>query len=191
MSMKANTVFVIYENEKVPLLKDGGEHSSIAASNILNNLGLKGYEADEIDEEDPEVFCETLGRKGDNIMIGAYSHGFIMDTKLLLIAGTDEPCPLRDRILNIYGKGIVLFINLHGTFNYYAYALYEKGELLRAKAGTLDIPVVRDIGVPLPSEKHALDGSHATLLVADAILGMKILGSDNPFIPVLQSFYPS
>jgi hypothetical protein len=191
MSIKANTAFIIYKNKKVPLLKDYSEHSSIAASNILNNLGLKGYEADEIDEEDPEVFCETLGLRGDNIMIGAYSHGFIMDTELLLTAGTDEPCPLRDKILNIYGEGTVLFINLNGTFNYYAYALFEEGTLLRAKHGTLDTPVGRDYGIPLPAEKDARDGSHAALLVANAILGIAILGSENPYFPVLQSFYPS
>lgn len=79
--------------------------------------------------------------------------------------GIDYPSRLSGRFLDAAGKRNVTLHAMHSVVDWFAYAVWEQGRLIRALSLSPDSGIIENIGEPLPferpfwAEEHRVDGS--------------------------------
>jgi hypothetical protein len=87
-------------------------------------------------------------------MIGAYEQAvFLADRDIIFECFDKRDNRYFQNCLSLYPKGKLLIFLLHSVTNYFGYAYYENGALVREFSGSSDDGVVSDVGEPLAEEK--------------------------------------
>src|SRR5262249_52987925 len=88
------------------------------------------------------------------LVIGAYDGAAIVAGQDLVFGTvTGEKPSLLRRLLELYPDADILVVELHSVVNYFAYAYYRRGELLRAYAGSADNGILVETGDLQPEEQ--------------------------------------
>jgi hypothetical protein len=128
-------------------------HEPTRADKVIAKLGYAGFEKRE--RTTIEVYPEEK-----TFIIGAYDQAvFLADRDLIFNCFEDRKQELFQRALSLYPSGKLLMVVLHSVVNYFGYAYYENGELLREFSGGADQGVISDVGELQPEERPAFENS--------------------------------
>ena len=83
--------------------------------------------------------------------------------------GIDKPSKLKPHFLNAATGSKVYLHAMHSVVDWFAYAIWENGKLVRSLSLAPDNGIIEDIGARLPFEEPFWDGTHP--LVAEGDLG--------------------
>jgi hypothetical protein len=96
----------------------------------------------------------------DEICIGCFPGISIVAAKEF---GIDYPSQLPVRFIEAGGKGTVTIHAMHSVVDWFAYAQWTNGELIRALSLSPDSGIMEDIGGRFPFEEPYWSGLHATV----------------------------
>lgn len=102
---------------------------------------------------------DELTTKKSHVAVGAYEHGFILCDTAGMEPEFKFPGVLIEQIHRLYPRSIVLSLELAGVCNYFCYAIYENGELIRAYGGSPFDGIVVDHGDPVAEEIDYFENS--------------------------------
>lgn len=129
------------------------EHNPERADQVLPSLGYEQCFSRESSE------LEIYPDEG-KLFIGAYEKAlYIADRDIIYACFEDRSKPYFQNALKLYPEGKLLIVVLHSVVNYFGYAYYEKGKLLREYSGSGDDGVLSEIGELQPEEKPAFERS--------------------------------
>ncbi|MBY0503249.1 MAG: hypothetical protein K2X03_05045 [Bryobacteraceae bacterium] len=119
------------------------------------------------------------------LFIGAYPGGYFIGHDSLWL-GT--PGPLFEKVTHRFSSSTVLALGLHSVTDFWAYALFEAGELKRVHVGAVDEGIMADYGLPLPEESEGSDGEELVFSIAARMTGCP-LDQDGPHIELPMSVF--
>jgi Family of unknown function (DUF6928) len=125
-------------------------HDSDRARTLLVDLGYGKVRSVGIKSLDFAIWPVNKGTFG----LGVYECGAILsDVSAIYGSVAEGPKPVVDRLLRLYPDARALVMELESTANYFGYALYENGCLVRAYGGNADDGIVVDEGSLQPEER--------------------------------------
>jgi hypothetical protein len=74
--------------------------------------------------------------------------------------GLDYPSKLPQRFIDAGGRGAITLHAMHSVVDWFAYAFWENGRLVRALSLSPDNGIIEDIGARLPFEEPYWSGEH-------------------------------
>lgn len=74
--------------------------------------------------------------------------------------GIDHPSKLHQRFIAAGGNGIVTLHAMHSVVDWFAYAIWENGKLVRSLSLSPDSGILEDIGQRMPFEEPYWSGGH-------------------------------
>jgi len=129
-------------------LGEAPKHDPAKASEIREKLGYK--EPTKREQSTLEPYPES-----GTYMIGAYEKAvFIADQDKIFDCFDNRTNPYFQKALNLYPDGTLLMFALHDVVNYFGYAYYEHGQLVREFQGSAEEGNISDIGQLQPEEKE-------------------------------------
>lgn len=75
-------------------------------------------------------------------------------------AGKDYPSKIDRRFIEAAGKGTLTLHAMHSVVDWFAYAIWRDGKLVRALSVSPDSGILENIGTPLPFEEPYWAGKH-------------------------------
>jgi hypothetical protein len=125
------------------------QHDSLAARDLIARLGLGPYRSLGLTDFDHGIY-PARGR----LVIGAYDGAAIVAERDLVVGTvTGKTGLILARLLERFPAAELLVLELHSVVNYFAYASYRQGQLLRAYAGSADDGVLVELGQVQPEER--------------------------------------
>jgi hypothetical protein len=103
------------------------------------------------DDAGPATFEQAI--YPDTLYIGAYEGAALVAEPTLRFEALRPDHPVTAALSRRFPTGGVLTVGLDNGNNYFAYAYFEGGHLLRAYAGDIDDTVTLERGEPLPEEE--------------------------------------
>lgn len=129
------------------------QHLPAKASDIREKLGYKVPTSREQSSLEPYPESGTY-------MIGAYDRAvFLADQDKIFDCFDHRDNTYFQKALTLYPEGTLLMFVLHSVVNYFGYAYYEKGQLIREFSGGADKGVISDFGELQPEEKEIFANS--------------------------------
>ncbi|MCA9800441.1 MAG: hypothetical protein KC777_00565 [Cyanobacteria bacterium HKST-UBA02] len=128
-------------------------HQPDRARELAAKLGYKNFEPGESCKMDDYPESSAF-------VIGAYDQAvFLADRDIIYKCFDDRNQDFFRAALTFYPQGSLLLVTAISTVNYFGYAYYEKGKLIREFAGSADDGVTSEIGEPLPEEESIFKDS--------------------------------
>lgn len=125
------------------------------------------------------------------LVIGAYEGGCFVGHNSLWMATSKNNTsagPLLDQVIERFPNATVLVIGLHSVVDFWMFALYEKGRLIRQSGGTGDDGVIVDNGESLPIESKGYEGEDLVFHVTALMTGYP-LDRDGPHLTLPTSAF--
>ena len=124
-------------------------HDQRTARELIARLGLGSYQSLGLTDFDYGMY-PAEGR----LVIGAYPGTAIVASQDLVFGTvTGEKTALLNKLLESFPTAELLVLELHSVSNYFAYACYDQGKLLRAYAGSADDGILIEVGELQPEEE--------------------------------------
>jgi len=139
---------------------DVNVRAALKARPVLNREATSRLAGDLFPDEKLEVLGEgTLSRTcppDNELCIGSFPGVSIIAAKEF---GTDYPSRLAERFLAA-GSGTIVLHAMHSVVDWFAYAQWIEGKLVRALSLSPDSGILEDIGPRLPFEEPYWSGQH-------------------------------
>ena len=119
-------------------------------------------------------------RKRNQLYLGCYDEAIVIGNDGLVDHAFDGEVPeIVHQLQSLLPGSRVLIIALHSVVNLFGYAWFEKGRLIRGKAGSADDGVFFEEGEPLPLELPLL--AKSTVRDGERIYVHEIAGKEEDF----------
>ncbi|CAN5433069.1 hypothetical protein BH11CYA1_BH11CYA1_41560 [soil metagenome] len=149
------------------------QHHPEKATEILERIGYNKP----ISREDSTF--EPYPKSG-TYMVGAYDKAiFLADQEIIFDCFENRDHPYFKKVLDLYPQGKLLMFVLQSVINYFGYAYYENGKLVREFSGNSDDGVISDFGELQPEEKEIF--ANSKLVDGKRIFSYDIAGTIEEF----------
>jgi hypothetical protein len=145
-------VLAITDSNLIETFKSNPKLDRIAAFELAKRLFLS-EQLEPIEDGDLSFTCPP----DDEIYIGCFPGASIIASGDFRI---DYPSRLDPLFLNAAQESIVYLHAMHSVVDWFAYAVWDKGELKRSLSLAPDYGVMEDIGLRLPFEEPYWSGQH-------------------------------
>lgn len=128
-------------------LSEMPEHLPDRADEIYKEMGYERYT--EREESEFEVYPEQ-----GTVVIGAFEKAIVLaDQDIIFDCFENREHAYFKKALSLYPQGKLLMVVLHSVVDYFGYAYYENGVLVRELSGTAEDGVQSEVGEPQPEEQ--------------------------------------
>jgi len=124
-----------------------------AATQKLADTLFPGEKLEPIDDGDLSYACPP----DDEVHIGCFPGVSVVAAKEF---GIDYPSKLHQRFIAAGGNGMVTIHAMHSAVDWFAYAKWANGKLVRSLSLSPDSGIMEDIGQRLPFEEPYWSGEH-------------------------------
>ncbi len=143
--MGAKTWMLVYSDEDPRLaLAKASKPDRVRSLQLAKKL----FPGETLKELPDQSLAETLPR-GHEIGVGCYPGVSVIMTEEFVI---DRPSTLDRRFIRAGGSGLVTLHAMHSTVDWFAFAHWQNGELVRSLSLSPDDGIIEDIGTRFPFE---------------------------------------
>lgn len=143
------------------VLADSNARDALAAKPSLDRRATQkladslfpGEKLEPIGDGDLSYTCPP----DDELHIGCFPGVSVVAAKEF---GIDYPSKLHQRFIAAGGNGTVTLHAMHSVVDWFAYAMWANGKLVRSLSLSPDSGIMEDIGQPLPFEEPYWSGAH-------------------------------
>ncbi len=129
------------------------KHDPARADHVIKRLGYP-----KPSKRQPD-FLEPYPDSGSYI-VGAYEHAvFLADQDVIYECFENREHTFFKSALSLYPEGKLLMLVLHSVVNYFGYAYYENGQLVREYAGSAEQGLISEFGQVQPEEQTSFANS--------------------------------
>ena len=154
--MGAKTWMLVYADSNAREALKARPRLDREATHRLANALFSGEKLEPLEDGDLSYTCPA----DDEVNIGCFAGVSVVAAKEF---GTDHPSKLTESFVAAGGSGKVYLHAMHSVVDWFAYAHWSEGKLLRSLSLSTDDGILEDIGQPLPFEEQYWSGKHPAI----------------------------